>query len=361
MMIRNIYKFKNASMRQLMVMGVVLSSLLIACSSDPLSPGIEYMPDMYRTPAIEAYSTDSVSVNGQLVGMSARKPVRGTIARGYDIYPYKNTAEDYERAGIELKNPLVCSPEVMVKGKRLYNNFCTHCHGAAGAGDGQVAKSPKWPGPPPAYNGPALKDLPEGKIFHTLTYGKGNMGSHASQLTAEERWTLVHYVEKLQGKGKDCSGDIDYSKMDTDGDNVSDLVDQCPKTPGLASNFGCPEVSDDVNEALKHAIEGLLFETGSSKISEESFDVLMEVVEVLNNNRTYNLNVNGHTDNSGKHDMNMNLSKERSNAVKSFLASKGIDGSRVFAYGYGEMKPLASNNTEEGKKKNRRVEFRIVY
>ena len=81
-------------------------------------------------------------------------------------------------------------------GEVLYGKFCIHCHGATGAGDGKVGG--KLPGPPPAYNG-ALKNLPEGKIFHTLTYGKGTMGSHASQLTQEERWKLVFYVQKLQG------------------------------------------------------------------------------------------------------------------------------------------------------------------
>jgi mono/diheme cytochrome c family protein len=78
----------------------------------------------------------------------------------------------------------------------IYGKFCVHCHGASGAGDGKVAD--KLPGPPPAYSG-ALKNLSEGKIFHSITYGKGTMGSHSSQLTQEERWKLVYFVQKLQG------------------------------------------------------------------------------------------------------------------------------------------------------------------
>ena len=83
-----------------------------------------------------------------------------------------------------------------VDGEKIYGKFCIHCHGAAGAGDGKVGL--KLPGPPPAYDG-ALKDLPEGKIFHSITYGKNSMGAHNSLLTTEERWKLVCYVQKLQG------------------------------------------------------------------------------------------------------------------------------------------------------------------
>ncbi len=78
----------------------------------------------------------------------------------------------------------------------LYGKYCVHCHGATGGGDGKVGA--KLPGPPPAYN-VALKDLPQGKIFHSITYGKGTMGAHQSLLTQEERWKLVYYVQKLQG------------------------------------------------------------------------------------------------------------------------------------------------------------------
>jgi mono/diheme cytochrome c family protein len=86
------------------------------------------------------------------------------------------------------------------QGKVIYEKFCIHCHGATGKGDGSVVNNGKHP-PPTAYDGP-LKDLPEGKMFHTLTHGKGVMGSHASQLTKEERWTVIQYVKYLQNGGK---------------------------------------------------------------------------------------------------------------------------------------------------------------
>ena len=81
-------------------------------------------------------------------------------------------------------------------GKIIYNSYCTHCHGAEGKGDGLVVQNngPK----PPAYNSDQLKDLPVGKMYHTIMYGKNMMGSHASQITATQRWKVVQYVQTLQ-------------------------------------------------------------------------------------------------------------------------------------------------------------------
>lgn len=180
--------------------GVAFAGLLMAGISscgkkDENSPGVEYMPDMYRSPSLEYYSTHTV--DGDTLN-SAKLPVKGTVARGFIPYAYPNTTEGYEQAGLNLRNPLpAANKENWEKeGEVLYGKFCVHCHGASGGGDGKVGG--KLPGPPPAYNG-TLKNLPEGKIFHSITYGKGTMGSHASQLTQEERWKLVYYVQKLQG------------------------------------------------------------------------------------------------------------------------------------------------------------------
>jgi mono/diheme cytochrome c family protein len=174
---------------------MLLSGLTSCGKKDPNSPGVEFMPDMYRSPSLEYYSTHVL--DGDTVD-NAKLPVIGTVARGYMPYAYENTPEGYEAAGLYLKNPLAKDNKGQweKEGEELYGKFCIHCHGAAGAGDGKVAD--KLPGPPPSYSG-ALKSLPEGKIFHSITYGKNSMGSHASQLTAEERWKVVYYVQKLQG------------------------------------------------------------------------------------------------------------------------------------------------------------------
>ncbi|MEO8086141.1 MAG: cytochrome c [Bacteroidota bacterium] len=183
------------------ILPVVTVIAVASCSSDdPKDPGLEYMPDMYRSPD---YETNSANPNFK-DSMTEQQPVAGTIARGNDIYtaldrmpyPYENTPEGYEAAGTNLHNPLEHSGENMAEGKRLYENYCTHCHGAKGQGDGLVVahNGPK----PPAYNSDALKDLPEGKAFHTTQWGKNMMGSHASQLTASQRWKIIMYVHTLQ-------------------------------------------------------------------------------------------------------------------------------------------------------------------
>lgn len=163
---------------------------LSSCSNAPNSPGYEYMPDMYRSPSLEYYSVHTL--NGDTM-MTAKQPVAGTVARGQ--MPAMPAGTNYEQS-VSLRNPIALNDQVMKDAEALYGKFCVHCHGESGKGDGKVGL--KLPGAPPAYDG-ALKNLPEGKIFYSMSYGKGMMGPHASLLTVEERWKLVHYVQKLQG------------------------------------------------------------------------------------------------------------------------------------------------------------------
>jgi mono/diheme cytochrome c family protein len=114
-------------------------------------------------------------------------------------YPYKNDSAGYEDAGKNLKDPFPATPEIIAQGKEKFEKYCIHCHGATGQGDGTVVTIGNFP-PPPAYD-KGLKNLPEGKMFHTLQYGKGMMGSHASQLTVEDRWKIIRYVQTLQNPG----------------------------------------------------------------------------------------------------------------------------------------------------------------
>lgn len=192
-------------------------ALLASCTSDPNSAGVEYMPDMYRSPALEAYVdygqdpyyfTEDLAKE-QRMRQSARKPAAGTIPFAKDAskanfnmpYPYAATTEGYELAGAELKSPLPMTEAVVEGGKVHYTKFCQHCHGVNGEGDGGVVVNGNYPVPPSYLT--ALKDLPEGKIFHSLVYGKNvAMGSHASQLSKEERWEVTRYVQYLQNGGK---------------------------------------------------------------------------------------------------------------------------------------------------------------
>lgn len=189
--------------------------LAASCTTNENSPGLEYMPDMYRSPAIEAYvdyGMDPWFVGEEKAALqrstsSARKPVVGSIPyvgaamMEYVLpYPYKNTPEDYELAGTMAHSPLSTTKANAEAGQVLYNRMCMHCHGEAGEGDGKISQNGFIMGIP-SYTG-KLKDLPEGKMFHTLTYGKGLMGSHASQLSQYERWLIIEYVKVLQNGGE---------------------------------------------------------------------------------------------------------------------------------------------------------------
>ncbi|MBK6626503.1 MAG: cytochrome c [Flavobacteriales bacterium] len=196
---------------------LLAAALLPSCGGDPNSPGIEYMPDMYRSPSLEAYvdpGQDPFYVGedkaqAQRATQSARLPVAGTVPFSMDPskaafnfpYLYPGTPDGYEQAGLELKCPLPMTQAVVDQGKVVYDKFCQQCHGAKGEGDGSVVKNGDYP-QPPSYTA-ALKDLPEGKIFHSLVYGKNvAMGSHAGQLNKEERWQVTRYVQFLQNGGK---------------------------------------------------------------------------------------------------------------------------------------------------------------
>jgi mono/diheme cytochrome c family protein len=162
-------------------------------SKDPNSPGVEFMPDMYRSPSLETNMAYVDMNNGDTLEAN-RMPVAGTVARGYLPYAYPATPEGYEAAGANLRNPVANNERNIKEGEELYGKFCVHCHGKGGEGDGLVGA--KLPGPPPAYS--TLKELPDGKMFHSISYGKGLMGPHAPLMSQEERWKVVHYIRKLQ-------------------------------------------------------------------------------------------------------------------------------------------------------------------
>lgn len=148
---------------------------------------------------------------------------------------------------------------------------------------------------------------------------------------------------------------------DTDGDGVLDTDDKCPSEAGDASNDGCPTLSDDEKTVLKAALEGVKFKTDSDELLPESDAKLDKVYELLSKHPDFKLKISGYTDNTGDADYNKGLSDKRAKAAKGYLVAKGIAASRITATGYGEANPVADNATAEGRAKNRRVEFDIVF
>ena len=148
---------------------------------------------------------------------------------------------------------------------------------------------------------------------------------------------------------------------DTDGDGVLDKDDDCVNTPGPEENKGCPVIEEEEQEILNTAFENLEFKSGRAVIKDESFPSLDELAALLVKKPEWKLLIAGHTDNVGKETTNMVLSKKRSEAVKAYLSEKGANSEHLLVEYYGEMKPIADNDTEEGRQKNRRVEMTIQF
>lgn len=152
-----------------------------------------------------------------------------------------------------------------------------------------------------------------------------------------------------------------FPRADKDRDGVRNKFDNCPDVAGTISNKGCPEIPETDRDVMRRAMEGLFFETGSSNIKSESLPILQNVANLLKVHPEYNLSINGHTDNTGGDDLNLKLSQDRADAAKQYLVNQGISADRISATGYGSSKPIQSNDTEEGRSKNRRVEFKLKF
>ncbi|MCC7244169.1 MAG: OmpA family protein [Saprospiraceae bacterium] len=148
---------------------------------------------------------------------------------------------------------------------------------------------------------------------------------------------------------------------DTDGDGVNDKDDRCPNTPGLIGNDGCPEVKQEVKEKLAIATKAVQFETGKAVLKRESYAVLDDVINILRLYPEYALAISGHTDDIGNDERNLRLSEERAKTCYDYLVFRGIKRDRLRHAGFGEARPIASNETPEGREQNRRVEFEVIF
>lgn len=146
---------------------------------------------------------------------------------------------------------------------------------------------------------------------------------------------------------------------DTDGDGVNDEEDKCPNEAGPASNFGCPVIDVIIIEKVNKAAQNIFFATGSAKLLAKSYTSLKDVAQILKDNPSYKINVDGYTDITGNADKNQILSESRANSVKEYLMGNGVDESRITSTGHGINDPVADNKTVAGRAKNRRVEMKL--
>jgi mono/diheme cytochrome c family protein len=190
------------AMNKIKILGItvitIAATVVITSCKDKRSTGWEYAPNMYEH---IAYDPDQPNPNFK-DGKTAQRPPAGTIPVGFVTFDYPNTKDGYELAGTEVKSTLPQTQDNFAEGQVLFEHFCSPCHGVKGLGDGLVVAH-GFPAPPSystgqSSRGGAMKDLSDGKIYHTITYGVNAMGSYASQLAPEERWKVIMYVHHLQ-------------------------------------------------------------------------------------------------------------------------------------------------------------------
>jgi len=185
-----------------------MAVIVWSCSDVRRSPGKVYMPDMAYSRAYETYAPiDTLAKQGIHYN---RLPVKGTIKRG-ELLPFpldadKPGADTNYKQSVSVTNPLPALDAVQLKeAERLYLVNCGICHGTALDGNGPLYNGGNGPfsAAPANLTGNAkYVTMPEGQMFFSVSYGKGQMGSYASQLSTTQRWMIIHYVKSKQGGGK---------------------------------------------------------------------------------------------------------------------------------------------------------------
>ncbi|BCY28133.1 c-type cytochrome [Flavobacterium okayamense] len=174
------------------IVAVVGLSMLATSCFDKSKPNYQFMPNMYEAVPYETYSEHEVFKDGK----EGQLPAEGSIKRGFVPFEIPNTTEGYELAKATLKSPLDSISRNPENGKELFNIYCAICHGEKGDGKGNLVKREKFLGVP-SYKD---REITEGSIYFVVTYGLNSMGSHANQLSQDERWQVTDYVLKLKSE-----------------------------------------------------------------------------------------------------------------------------------------------------------------
>jgi len=187
--------------------------------------------------------------------------------------------------------------------------------------------------------------------------------------------SLSREINSVKTRVTAVEGDVSNLKKDSDGDGVSDVFDKCPNTPAgnKVDGSGCdlpkpapvvaaaPEkITEEEVTVVREAFRNLDFAFNKATIKESSYASLDKLADILTAHASLGLTLKGYTDNVGKASTNLKLSRERANAVKDYLVKKGIADTRISSKGFGRAHPVASNKTNAGRAKNRRVEFNLL-
>ncbi|HKY93559.1 MAG TPA: OmpA family protein, partial [Nevskiaceae bacterium] len=167
---------------------------------------------------------------------------------------------------------------------------------------------------------------------------------------------VLDTVDQCPNTPRGVQVDVRGCPLDSDGDGVPDYLDKCPNTPrGLRVDAtGC------VSEAQTIVLQNVNFEFNKDTLTAQAQDVLRGVAKGLVSQPSMRVEIAGHTDSKGSDAYNQRLSERRAASVRTFLIGQGVTSSQLSSKGYGEKQPVASNETDEGRAQNRRVEFRVL-
>lgn len=363
---------------------VCLASLLLwSCGrAGGENTGSEYMPDMTHSIAYEAnYSSyyynntwDGEEVYRAYAG--PRKPVKGTVARGYLPSKYQKL-EDYRTSADELhvtlqekvRGMMMADASIqnevkptskaelekaLAQGAHLYSINCQVCHGEELDGNGVLYNegAGKYSAKPANLVNEEFTTATDGRFLNAILHGKGMMQSHADKMSPMERWKVIHYIRSKQAE-----------KNGTEYNPVGNM-NVAPSAVSLEASFEAlmNEVKAGGTETkeLKLELDNVLFTTAGFQLAPSSSATLNSLVTLLSTNPNVKIEISGHTDNKGNVENNLKLSEDRAHAVYDYLTGHGISSDRMAYKGYGDTQPVDSNDTEEGRKHNRRTELKIV-
>lgn len=189
-------------MNKISIIAVAIGAVVISsCSDVKRTPGKVYMPDMAYSRAVETYN-DNRELQAEGINYNAM-PVAGTVARGEEVIykMLKDTAGTYVNSAA-LVSPLKArlSEADYTETERIYLINCGICHGTKLDGNGPLYNDGKGPYPlaPKNLVSDDLKKMADGTMFHSITYGKGMMGSYAAQLSPKQRWMVIQYIRMKQ-------------------------------------------------------------------------------------------------------------------------------------------------------------------
>lgn len=382
------------------VIGLFVLSRVSCNQSNGDNTGYEYMPDMAHSVAYEAnvdnyYHLNRWSDADEYHKMAApRKPIAGTIPRGQtgflgrqgeardavaDVmrgmapngfvpYYYGNTEEQRALAMADPKvsraNYMATITEGELKdAKELYDIFCGICHGEKGDGAGYLVRDDggKYPAAPSNYLSPEFIAATDGRYYHAIMHGKNVMGSYKDKVSFKERWMIIHYIRSLQHAASDSTkSPYPFLATSMGGAEIETKAASFSMDAAEALIDAVLENDAPVEEAKALILENVFFATGSADLKPESKTELGKLITVLTDHKEAKIQINGHTDNVGDAGKNKALSNDRAKAVFDYLVAQGIAADRLTFKGLGDAEPIAPNDTDDGKRRNRRTDFIIV-